>query len=266
MSERPAGRPLVGRREELARLEAMVGIGGDAQDTAVLLAGDAGVGKTRMLAELRDRAIAAGFRVVIGHCLDFGDSALPYLPFTEIFGRLAARSPAEGAALAERHPALRKLMWTSRTPAEPDTADGPRVERGELFEAVRSALTELAEAQPLLVLVEDLHWADQSTRDLLSYLFARRASGRVSIVGSYRSDDLHRRHPLRAVVAEWARLPGVVRLVLPPLGESDVRALVRALHPAPMPESQVSSIVQRADGNAFFTEELVAASDLGGRS
>ncbi|MEO6713983.1 MAG: ATP-binding protein, partial [Mycobacteriales bacterium] len=236
-SERLAHRPLVGRRDELTRLAAMVGISGGEHETAVLLSGDAGVGKTRMLRELREQARATGFRVVIGHCLDFGESALPYLAFTEIFGRLAAHSPGEADTLVERHPALRKLMWTNRTAADAELPDGSRIDRGELFEAVRSALSRMSDDTPLLVLIEDVHWADQSTRDLLSYLFARRISGRVAIVASYRSDDLHRRHPLRAVVAEWSRLPGVARLMLPPLGESDVRALVRSLHPAPLPEA-----------------------------
>ncbi|MEP7053768.1 MAG: AAA family ATPase [Actinomycetota bacterium] len=265
-SERLAHSPLVGRADEVTRLAAMVGISGVGRETGILVAGDAGVGKTRMLAELRDQAERAGWRVLLGHCLDFGDSALPYLPFTEIFGRLAARSAADAEALVSAHPAIARLMPSNRLLSDDQRPEGPRVERGDLFEAVRSAFTQLAADQPLLVLIEDVHWADQSTRDILSYLFARRFSGQVTVVASYRSDDLHRRHPLRAVVAEWSRLPGVARLPLQPLGDLQVRELVRALHPAPMPESRVTNIVQRAEGNAFFTEELVAASDLGTQS
>lgn len=244
----------------------MVGIGGGLTgDTAVLVAGDAGVGKTRMLAELRDQARRAGWQVLIGHCLDFGDSALPYLPFTEMFGRLAAQSASTAAKLVDAYPAIARLMQSNRLLAEAQP-DGTRVERGDLFEAVRSALSMVAGDGPLLVLIEDVHWADQSTRDMLSYLFARRFSGRVSVVASYRSDDLHRRHPLRAAVAEWSRLPGVARLPLPPLADAHVRELVRLLHPSPLPEADITKIVQRAEGNAFFTEELVAATSLGHRS
>src|SRR3712207_9503038 len=88
--------------------------------------------------------------------------------------------------------------------------------------------SDLAAERPLLVVVEDLHWADRSTRDLLSYLFTR-PDLPLALIGSYRSDDLHRRHPLRSAVAEWARLPGVDRVTLGPLGEPAVRSLVQAL-------------------------------------
>lgn len=265
-TERLARSPLVGRGDELARLGQLVGIGRDSGDTAVLVAGDAGVGKTRILAELRHQARRAGWRVLIGHCLDFGDSALPYLPFSEMFGRLAVESRELADSLVERQPAIARLMPTSRMLSDADSRDGTRVDRGDLFEAVRATLTQLAADGPMLVLIEDVHWADQSTRDMLSYLFARQFSARISIVASYRSDDMHRRHPLRANVAEWSRLPGVARLHLQPLAEPDVRVLVHALHPAPLPEAQVSNIVQRAEGNAFFTEELVAAIDSNGLS
>ena len=261
-TDRLARSPLVGRGEELSRLAQLVGIGRESGDTAVLVAGDAGVGKTRMLAELRNQARRAGWRVLIGHCLDFGDSALPYLPFSEMFGRLAVESRAVADSLVADQPAIARLLPSSRMLAESEHRDGTRVDRGDLFEAVRATLSSLAGDQPMLMLIEDVHWADQSTRDMLSYLFARRFSARISIVASYRSDDMHRRHPLRANVAEWSRLPGVARLHLPPLAESDVRQLVRALHPAPLPEAQISNIVQRAEGNAFFTEELVAAINL----
>ena len=106
--------PLVGRAQELERLAGLVGVpapsGAPVGPGSVLLAGDAGVGKTRLLAELRDTASAAGWQVVIGHCLDFGDSTLPYLPFSEIFGRLAADRPAVAAQLIEAHPAVARLM------------------------------------------------------------------------------------------------------------------------------------------------------------
>ena len=97
----------------------------------MLLAGDAGVGKTRLLAELRDRAQAAGYRVLVGHCLDFGDSALPYLPFSEAFGRLATEAPTLARSLVEAGPAIARLMPARRVlpeqsaPAD-DEQPGPR--------------------------------------------------------------------------------------------------------------------------------------------
>ena len=123
------------------------------------------------------------------------------------------------------------------------------------------ALALPSQRQPVLLVVEDIHWADQATRDLLGYLFTRVTTERVAIVASFRSDDMHRRHPLRPTLAEWSRLPAVERLHLDPLAPDDVRSLVRALHAAPMPEADLRSIISRADGNAFFAEELVAAAD-----
>ena len=264
--------PLVGRVEELDRLAGLVGLGtpapevdADHRQGAVLLAGDAGVGKTRLLAELRDRAEAEGWRVMVGHCLDFGESALPYLPFSEAFGRLAAESPTLATSLVAAGPGVARLMPARRMMGdEPhEQAESVRLDRPDLFESVHATLEQLGRAAPLLLLVEDVHWADQSTREILSFLFSRGFRSPVSVVASYRSDDLHRRHPLRTSVAEWSRLPGVSRLELNPLPDHDVRTLVRALHPTPLPERAVRGIVERAEGNAFFTEELVAAAESG---
>ena len=270
-----AMQPLQGRERELEQLADLLGLhragSGAALASApfVLLAGDAGVGKTRLLAELVDRATVAGWRTLVGHCLDFGDSALPYLPFSEIFGRLAASDATSAASLTEAHPALshlqpgRRMLSGARTGSDPaDTLD-----RADLFEALHSALEELAAVQPLLLVVEDVHWADRSTRDLLSFLFARAFQSPVTIVASYRSDDLHRRHPLRAVAAQWARVPGVHRLQLDPLPDPDVRRLVAALTSSSLlsvlTEGEVQAIVTRAEGNAFFAEELVGAATGG---
>ena len=262
--------PLVGRAVELDRLVGLVGVGEEEPAaSAVLVSGDAGVGKTRILAELRDRAEAEGWRVLVGHCLDFGESALPYLPFSEAFGRLATDSPTVARALVEAAPVIARLMPARRVLPEqsrgPDVepVDATTIDRPELFAAVHAALEQLGRSAPLLLVVEDVHWADRSTREMLSFLFSRRFDSPVAVVASYRSDDLHRRHPLRTTAAEWSRLPGVTRLDLGRLGDAEIRELVRTLHPAPLPERAVRGIVERAEGNAFFTEELVQAAEVG---
>ena len=259
-------RTLIGRDAELTELMAELGVDvvpGDRR--AVLLAGEAGVGKTRILLELRDRAVASGWQVFAGHCLDFGDSTLAYLPFSELLGQLTSQLPAVVDETLSRHPALARLQPGRRVIGQPDATDAHGVDRSDLFAAVHALLEAAGASAPTVVVVEDLHWADQSTRDLLSFLFTRPFLTPVALVASYRSDDLHRRHPLRPQVAEWARLPGVTRLALSGLPDDDVRTLLSELAPAGLSDGARADIVDRADGNAFFVEELASAATGPGR-
>jgi DNA-binding CsgD family transcriptional regulator/tetratricopeptide (TPR) repeat protein len=253
--------PIIGRRDEISLLAQLIGLRAGASGN-VLLGGDAGAGKSRLIQEIGAQAQAAGWRVVVGHCLDFGDGAMPYLAFSEAFGRLALEDPETVRRLVETSPVLARLL--PGHPLAPAGDQPASTDRGALFEAVHGALADLTGTSAVLLVVEDVHWADQSTRELLTFLFTRRFGGNVSIVASYRSDDLHRRHPLRPTLAEWGRLAGVHRLELSPLPERDVRLLVGALHPEPLSEPELRDIVGRAEGNPFFIEELVAAAQAGG--
>ncbi len=263
MSQTSVTSPLVGREDELARLTGVLDRARAGEARAVLVAGDAGVGKTRILDEVAGRAAAAGTTVLTGHCVDLGDVGLPYLPFTEVLGILAADE--RFAAVLAAHPVADRLLGGG-----PEEGGAAAPSRLRLFEGVAALLTDLAGVAPLLLVLEDLHWADQSSRDLLRFLLSRgvlqRPAGtaptrRLALFASYRADDLHRRHPLRPLLAELVRLPGVERLELRPLPDADVARLVRGLRERRLPDTTVRRIVERAEGNAFYAEELVAATD-----
>jgi DNA-binding CsgD family transcriptional regulator len=168
-------------------------------------------------------------------------------------GALAAESPELVAA----HGALRHLLPGD---LRRDEAGADR-ELGQLrvFDAVLSVLDDVTAARPALVVLEDLHWADRSSRDLLVFLLARLGGQRLLVLATYRSDDLHRRHPLRPVLSELVRLPAVERLDLEPLPEADAVELVRRLSDGALPEPLLHGVARRSEGNAFFAEELVSA-------
>lgn len=245
--------PFVGRADELADLTSRVIESG--RPSVTLLGGDAGVGKTRLLTELGARAEASGARVMLGHFLDLGDSSAPYLPLTEMFARLAQADHALAQRLVTDWPLVAGML--PEFYRRELRADLP-TDRGSLFDSVHRVLEELAELSPVVAIWEDAHWADRSTRELLTFLFTRGFSGPVSLIVSYRSDDLHRRHPLRPKLAEWGRLAGVRRVTLAGLSDAAVLDLLRALHPKNS-GADLSTIVHRAGGNPFFAEELAAA-------
>lgn len=255
------GLPLVARSQELSQLTEGLDTAGSGSPGGVLVAGDAGVGKSRLLTELANVARTAGWHVLVGRCISVGDSGLPYLPFREIVDQAATIDPG----IVTDRPALGRLVsggnpTSAGTPSrtESSRADDGQFGQIQLFDAVVDALSALSTQSPVLVEIEDLHWSDPSSRDLLSFLLSRLRDQRIFVVATYRADDLHRRHPLRPLLAELVRLQVVDRLDLAPLSVANTRELVTALGEGALPPDAVGDIAERAEGNAFFAEELVA--------
>ena len=192
-----------------------------------MVGGEAGVGKTRLVREFAERAGGARAPVLTGGCLELGADSLPFTPFTAVLRELVRDLGA--ARVAELLPGgsgreLARLLPEFGTPPGPDDAGEARA---RLFEQMLLMLGHLAEAGPVVLIVEDTHWADQSTRDLLAFLIRNQSAlDGVLIVVTYRSDDMHRTHPLRPLLAELGRIDWVTRLELGRLSRQDTGQLV----------------------------------------
>ena len=247
---------MVGREDELGRLLTLLDDAEAGRSVAALVSGDAGVGKSRLVGEVSQLAEGRGFTVLSGQCAELGDS-VPYLPLADAL-RGAAQSTGVRDALSSR-PALGLLL--------PEGGEGPTIDsdrsglaRQQMFGGVLGLLAELAAAAPVLLVLEDLHWADGSTRDLVTFLSRMLHRERVALIGTYRTDDLHRRHPLRPVVAELQRVPSVISVSLAPLDPSALAEhLMAGAAPGRIDATELNDIVTRAEGNAYYAEELLAA-------
>ncbi len=255
---------LVGRDGELTRLLGLLDDASAGRPSHALISGDAGVGKTRLVAELAARASDRGFLVLSGRCAELGDS-IPYLPLADAL-REGTTTPGAAteplvAALAAR-PVLGRLLPDRDVTAQRD-GEISGLAQQQLFGAVLGLLAELADGHPVLLILEDLHWADRSTRDLITFLSRVLHRERVAVVATYRTDDLHRRHPLRPVVAELLRLPSVASIELGPLGYADMANHLTALAGEPLDPAVLHRMVARAEGNPYYAEELLAAAEPG---
>ena len=208
---------LVGRDGEFARMLTLLDDAASRQAVVALVSGDAGVGKTRLVTEVTRRAAAEGFTVLSGHCAELGES-VPYLPLADAL-RNATQAPETSPRLLEAlaGPAGAGPAAARGRDGRGRRLDGVGMARQQMFGAVLGLLGELSADAPVLLVFEDLHWADASTRDLLTFLSRVLRTERVALIGTYRTDDLHRRHPLRPVTAELQRLPSVTAIRLGPL-------------------------------------------------
>jgi len=262
----------VGRTDELARLTQAGQRAAAGTPTAVLVGGEAGVGKTRLVAEVAAGARTAGATVLVGGCVELGGEGVPFAPLIEAL-RAFVRDLDEpelarilpGQARAE----LARLLPELGPPADPGARatfvgdPGPGSDQGRLFELLLGLLERLGEERPAVLVVEDLHWADRSTRDLLAFLVRNLRHGRLLLVLTYRSDELHRRHPLRPFLAELDRGRRIERLELARFGRAEVAIQLAGIRGTPAPAELAERIHARSGGNAFFVEELAATAAAG---
>ncbi|MFJ3215406.1 AAA family ATPase [Kitasatospora sp. NPDC086801] len=252
----------VGRGSEITELTDALRRAGSGSPQAVLIGGEAGVGKTRLLEEFLQRAADGGAVTTLGGCLEIGAEGLPYAPLAAALRRLHRSLGAEleaAAAGSEGHLA-RLLPEFGEADGEPNDEYG----RARLFEHTARLFERLGAERTLVFAVEDLHWSDRSTRELLAFLVRTLHRSRVLLVATYRSDDLHRRHPLRPFLAELERLRTVQRLELERFGRGEVAAQLAGILGTADPDRKlVDRIHRRSEGNPFFVEELATAFEDG---
>ncbi|GIF37623.1 helix-turn-helix transcriptional regulator [Actinoplanes xinjiangensis] len=242
---------MVGRDPDLAALrEALKRAHGD-EPATVLIGGEAGVGKTRLVEEFC-RGLDA--RVLLGQCLELGEEGLPFAPFAAALRELCRR---EGrAVLGGREAEFARLL-----PELGPTPEPGETRRGHLFELVGSLFARLGEERPVVLIVEDLHWADRSTRDLIAFLVRSARVPRLLLIATYRTDELHRGHPLRPFLAELERVRGVQRHDLDRLDRDGTAELLGHLLGAEPDPPTVDAISRRAQGIPFFIEQFAASAD-----
>uniref|UniRef100_UPI00130023D9 AAA family ATPase n=1 Tax=Nocardia aurea TaxID=2144174 RepID=UPI00130023D9 len=191
----------VGREEELATLSEAFEEARNGTVTAVLLGGEAGVGKTRLVQRFAEQAAGESDALVLyGGCVELSTEGLAYAPFTAALRQLVReQGPAKVAALLPEG-AERDLARLLPEFGEPSGDGETETGRARLFEQFLTLLERLADTRPTILLIEDIHWADRSSRDLIAFLSRNLRAPQVLILMTYRSDDLHRQHPVRPVL------------------------------------------------------------------
>ncbi|MBV8912123.1 MAG: AAA family ATPase, partial [Acetobacteraceae bacterium] len=223
---------LVGRAGELEELQRALDGTRACRGATVLLVGEAGIGKTRLAAEVAGRAGGAGFEVLLGHSIDLVGTELPYQPFTQALRRIGKPWQADG-----------------ETPGS----------QLRVFEETLALLTERAEAAPVLLVLEDLHWADTSTLDLAVFLAHNLGDRRVLLLATCRAEEPSSAERMRRLADAVRRSGAALVLVLRPLGREELAELLEANAGHPLPMALTDAIAARSEGNPFFAEELLAA-------
>ncbi|MEU8357887.1 AAA family ATPase [Nonomuraea sp. NPDC048882] len=249
----------VGRARELAALGDALGRARAGASSTVLVGGEAGVGKTRLVREFTGHR-AEDARVLIGGCLELGTEGLPFAPFTAVLRGLVRELGRDGVTALVPGGDTRGLARLLPEFGEPGE-EGAEA-RARLFEQVLGLLERLAEDRPVVLIVEDAHWADRATRDLLTFLVRyQRTAARLLLVVTYRTDELHRSHPLRPLLAELGRVEWVTRAELRRLTRREAVALAAGILEREPSAADMDLIYARSEGNPLFVEALLSEAD-----
>jgi DNA-binding CsgD family transcriptional regulator/tetratricopeptide (TPR) repeat protein len=262
MSARISSPQFVGRAEELRRLQALLERAQSGIAGTVIVGGEAGVGKSRLIAEFRAGVESSGARFLGGACVDLGDGAPPYDPLVAALRPWLKSLPPEDRRriVGSAQSAVLQLIpdlepdGEGELPAEPATSSS----QSSLYLQVLGLIERIAADTPTIIALEDLHWSDRSTRDMLRFLVRNLTHGRVMLIGTYRTDELNERHPFLTLLAELGRSGEVERIELVPFTAGEVHDQLAGILGKPPERALAARLHVRGGGNAFFTEELLA--------
>lgn len=247
---------LVGREAELIELEDALLAACRGEGRVILLTGEAGIGKTRLAGELRERAGRIGVATFTGVCSE-ALPAIPYLPFLEALGGYVAHGDIDslrgslGASAADLGHLFPRFGEAHHEAGDPGHA------KLRFFEAILRLLETAAGSTGLVLILEDLHGADDSSRELLDYLVRRVESAPVLVLGTLRSDEVTRKHPLSRYVEAWRRNGQAQVLEVKALDGSEMRGMVEAIFDEPSSDETIRFLRERSEGNPFVLEELL---------
>ena len=262
-------RVFVGRTSEVARLRAALEVARSGRPQVVVVSGEAGIGKSSLVDEVAGRAVVEGWLRIGGTCLELEGGQIAYLPFVEALRSLVAQVPPER---------VRPLLWPARDvigrllpelAIEPSpgasgagrsgSGEGGDLDRARLFESLLTVAGRLAGAQPLLVIIEDIQWADAGSLDLVRFLVHGMTVGPILLIMTLRTDGPMRSGATLRFMTELDRSGSVERLELGPFGRAEVAAMLETIEGRPPDPDGVAAVVARSGGNPLLVEELARA-------
>ena len=252
---------MVGRDRELASLLSGLDDAAARRGGLFLISGEPGVGKTRLANEVASVSESRRMRLLIGHCSEH-DEAVAYLPFVEILENFVDRTSNPEvlrAALGEQGPELARLLPKLKNilPELPPPLDLPPAQaRRHLFNCFFDFVARIASEQPILMILEDLHWADDSTLSLLDHLTQRLSDLPLMVIGTYRDAELNVTRPLAKTLEDLLRGRLATRVKLKGLPRDEVAAMLDSLSGKSAPAVVVGEVFAETEGNPFFVEEL----------
>ncbi len=254
-------RIFVGRENELRQLQQAFDVAMSGQGGLVMLVGEPGIGKTALCEQIATYASLRGGQTLVGHCYEEGSLSLPYLAFIEAL-RGYVRSHDRDVLqkeLGSMAPHIARILSEIRERVQVPEIEpaSPEEERYQLLQGVSEFLSNAAAARPMLIVLEDLHWADRGTLDLLLHLSRNLQGARILVLGTYRDVDLERSSPLSSTLAELRRIESFQRITLRGLGEGEIQRLLTMAHSQSLAPDQAALVYRQTEGNPLFVQETL---------